>query len=99
MLLKGMRYDELEKWVQSHGYRPGQALMLWKRIYGNGIWAHHSDQLEGLNKDFKKMLSESAEFKALALKQVITAADGTRKEVSDSVHFGRWIGDRNCRHT
>ncbi|XP_048440730.1 dual-specificity RNA methyltransferase RlmN isoform X1 [Pyrus x bretschneideri] len=79
VLLKGMRYDELEKWVQSHGYRPGQALMLWKRIYGNGIWAHHSDQLEGLNKDFKKMLSESAEFKALALKQVITAADGTRK--------------------
>ncbi|ONI30499.1 hypothetical protein PRUPE_1G254200 [Prunus persica] len=79
VLLKGMTYDELEKWVQSHGYRPGQALMLWKRLYGNGIWAHHSDQLEGLNKDFKKMLSENAEFKALSLKQVITAADGTRK--------------------
>ncbi|BBG94083.1 Radical SAM superfamily protein [Prunus dulcis] len=69
VLLKGMTYDELEKWVQSHGYRPGQALMLWKRLYGNG-----------LNKDFKKMLSENAEFKALSLKQVITAADGTRKE-------------------
>ncbi|XP_021809766.1 uncharacterized protein LOC110753223 [Prunus avium] len=79
VLLKGMTYDELEKWVQSHGYRPGQALMIWKRLYGNGIWAHHSDQLEGLNKDFKKMLSENAEFKALSLKQVITAADGTRK--------------------
>lgn len=79
MLLKGMRYDELEKWVQSQGYRPGQALMLWKRLYGNDIWAHHSDQLEGLNKDFRNMLRENAEFKALSLKQIVTAADGTRK--------------------
>lgn len=33
----------------------------------------------GLNKDFKKMLSENAEFKALTLKEIITASDGTRK--------------------
>ncbi|KAK7361891.1 hypothetical protein VNO77_03981 [Canavalia gladiata] len=79
MLLKGMTYPELEKWVQSHGYRPGQALMLWKRMYGNNIWAHHIDELEGLNKDFKKMLNENAEFKALALKEIRTASDGTRK--------------------
>ncbi|XP_050372042.1 uncharacterized protein LOC126789975 [Argentina anserina] len=79
LLLKGMRYDELEKWVQSQGYRPGQAMMLWKRLYGNDVWAHHSDQLEGLNKGFRKMLSENAEFKALSLEQIITAADGTRK--------------------
>ncbi|XP_070016833.1 uncharacterized protein [Nicotiana sylvestris] len=41
VVLKGMRYAELEKWVQSHGYRPAQALMLWKRLYGNNIniWA------------------------------------------------------------
>lgn len=99
VLLKGMRYDELEKWVQSQGYRPGQALMLWKRLYGNDIWAHHSDQLEGLNKDFRNMLRENAEFKALSLKQIVTAADGTRKEVSDFIHFGRWVGDRNRCHT
>jgi 23S rRNA (adenine2503-C2)-methyltransferase len=100
-----------QKWVQSQGYRPGQALMLWKRLYGNDIWAHHSDQLEGfssyyfsfitltqfhcpvlslnsvssfnyaigLNKDFRNMLRENAEFKALSLKQIVTAADGTRK--------------------
>ncbi|KAJ1422850.1 Aldolase-type TIM barrel, partial [Sesbania bispinosa] len=68
-----------KKWVQSHGYRPGQAMMLWKRMYGNNIWAHHIDELEGLNKDFKKMLSENAEFKALALKEIHTASDGTRK--------------------
>ncbi|KAJ4711116.1 Dual-specificity RNA methyltransferase [Melia azedarach] len=79
VLLKGMRYTELEQWVRSHGFRPGQALMLWKRLYGNNIWAHYIDELEGLNKDFKKMLSEHAEFKALSLKDVLTAADGTRK--------------------
>ncbi|KAJ6981175.1 hypothetical protein NC653_024546 [Populus alba x Populus x berolinensis] len=32
MLLKGMSYTELEKWVQSYGFRPGQAMMLWKRL-------------------------------------------------------------------
>ncbi|XP_054775819.1 uncharacterized protein LOC129284381 isoform X3 [Prosopis cineraria] len=74
-----MTYTELEKWVQSHGYRPGQAMMLWKRMYGNNIWAYHSDELEGLNKDFKKMLSENAEFRALSLKEIRTASDGTRK--------------------
>ncbi|KAK8470773.1 hypothetical protein PHAVU_003G052100 [Phaseolus vulgaris] len=78
-LLKGMTYPDLEKWVYSHGYRPGQAMMLWKRMYGNNIWAQHVDELEGLNKDFKKMLSENAEFKALALKEIHTASDGTRK--------------------
>ncbi|KAK6139224.1 hypothetical protein DH2020_027032 [Rehmannia glutinosa] len=35
------------KWVQSHGYRPGQALMLWKRMYGNDVWAHCNEELEG----------------------------------------------------
>ena len=124
-----------QNWVQSQGYRPGQALMLWKRLYGNDIWAHHIDEFEGLsftlplfvyviffviswliqyvkfaafkftlwvfyycdwaieshefycsyyifvglNKDFKKMLSENAEFKALSLKEMLTASDGTRK--------------------
>lgn len=36
-----------QKWVQSQGFRPGQALMLWKRLYGNDIWAHSIDELEG----------------------------------------------------
>ncbi|KAL8488608.1 hypothetical protein ACS0TY_024772 [Phlomoides rotata] len=79
VLIKGMRYHELEKWVQSYGYRPAQALMLWKRLYGNNIWAHCSEELEGLNKDFKRMLAEHAEFKALELKDMLTASDGTRK--------------------
>ncbi|XAR65062.1 23S rRNA (adenine(2503)-C(2))-methyltransferase [Bertholletia excelsa] len=79
VLLKGMSYRELETWVQSKGFRPGQALMLWKRLYGNNIWAHCINELEGLNKDFKKMLSENAEFRALTLKDVLTASDGTRK--------------------
>ncbi|KAM4109863.1 hypothetical protein ACJW30_03G151900 [Castanea mollissima] len=78
-LLKGLTYSEFENWVQLQGYRPGQALMLWKRLYGNDIWAHHIDELEGLNKDFKKMLSENAEFKALSLKEILTASDGTKK--------------------
>ncbi|GMH20718.1 hypothetical protein Nepgr_022559 [Nepenthes gracilis] len=79
MLLKGMRYAELEKWVHSHGFRPGQSMMLWKRLYGNNIWAHCSDEFEGLNKDFKEMLSRHAEFRALSLKDIIAASDGTRK--------------------
>lgn len=79
VLLKGMRYAELEKWVQSQGYRPGQALMLWKRMYGNAIWAHSAEELHGLNKDFKKMLSERAELRALSFKEIRAAADGTKK--------------------
>ncbi|KAK9021696.1 hypothetical protein V6N11_011671 [Hibiscus sabdariffa] len=95
VLLKGMNYGELQEWVQSHGFRPGQALMLWKRLYGDNIWAHVIDELEGLNKDFKKMLSEHAELRALSLKDVRTASDGTRKEVADFVRAGRRAGDRN----
>ncbi|KAL9246499.1 hypothetical protein vseg_020026 [Gypsophila vaccaria] len=79
VLIKGMRYSELQKWVRSYGFRPGQAMMLWKRLYGNNIWAHSCDELEGLNKDLRKMLTEHAEFKALSLKDVRTASDGTRK--------------------
>lgn len=37
----------LQKWLQSHGYRPGQALMLWKRLYGNNVWANGWGDLEG----------------------------------------------------
>lgn len=85
VILKGMRYSELEKWASSHGYRPGQTLMLWKRLYGNNTWAHSIEELEGLNKDFKKMLGELAEFKALSVKDIRTASDGTRKEVADFI--------------
>lgn len=70
---------ELEKWVQTHGFRPGQALMLWKRLYGNNAWAHCVEELEGLNKGFRSMLGERAEFKALSMKDIHTASDGTRK--------------------
>ncbi|KAM7464616.1 hypothetical protein LguiA_032737 [Lonicera macranthoides] len=79
LLLKGFRYPELEKWVRSHGYRAGQAMMLWKRLYGNNIWAHSSEELEGLNKDFRNMLTQHAEFKALHVKDIVAASDGTRK--------------------
>lgn len=44
----------------------------------------------GLNKNFRKMLSENAEFKALSLKQIISAADGTRK-VRGIVSLCSWI--------
>ncbi|CAH9108287.1 unnamed protein product [Cuscuta europaea] len=79
VILKGMRYADLEKWVQSQGFRPAQALMLWKRLYANNIWAQSSEELEGLNKEFRKMLSQRAEFKALDLKDIVTASDGTKK--------------------
>ncbi|KAL6567819.1 hypothetical protein OROGR_001487 [Orobanche gracilis] len=51
VLLKGMRYHELEKWVQS------------------------------LNKDFKRMLDEHAEYKALHFKDMMSASDGTKKRL------------------
>lgn len=95
VLLKEMAWPELQQWVQSHGFRPGQAMMLWKCLYGNNIWAHSHEELPGLNKEFKKMLSENAAFKALSVKDVLTASDRTRKEVADFVHFGRWVSDRN----
>ncbi|EPS62920.1 hypothetical protein M569_11868, partial [Genlisea aurea] len=79
VVLKGMRYLELQKWVQSHGYRPAQALMLWKRLYGNGIWADSHHELQGLNKNFREMLSQHADFKVLSLRDVRTSSDGTKK--------------------
>ncbi|KAK1403324.1 Radical SAM core domain-containing protein [Heracleum sosnowskyi] len=78
-VLKGMTFAEFQTWVTSHGYRPGQALMLWKCLYGHNIWAQSIEDLEGLNKDFKKMLNKQAEFKVFKLKDILTASDGTRK--------------------
>ncbi|XWS43046.1 hypothetical protein CRYUN_Cryun16bG0067400 [Craigia yunnanensis] len=62
--------------------------MLWKRLFGDNIWAHNIDELGGLNKGFKKMVSEHVEFKVLFLKDILTAADGTRKEIRNFVCTG-----------
>nr|GEX56154.1 putative radical SAM superfamily protein [Tanacetum cinerariifolium] len=91
ILVKGMRYNEFQSWVTSQGYRPSQALMVWKLIYGNNsksIWAHSCEELEGLNKDLAMMLSKFAKLKALQVKDIITATDGTRKEAADFVYIG-----------
>ena len=45
---KGINCVFQQKWVQSHGFRSGQALMLWKCLYGSNVWAHSHDELEGL---------------------------------------------------
>ncbi|URE22554.1 Radical SAM superfamily [Musa troglodytarum] len=79
VLLKGMEFTELEKWVKSQGFRSGQALMLWKCLYGSNNWAQSCDELAGLNKEFRKMLSENASLMALSVKDVLIASDGTRK--------------------
>ncbi|KAJ0985831.1 hypothetical protein J5N97_004187 [Dioscorea zingiberensis] len=79
VLLKEMDFPELEKWVQSQGYRSGQAMMLWKCLYGNNIWAHSDDELAGLNKEFRKMLSDNASLKSLIVKDIRESSDGTRK--------------------
>ncbi|XP_020697033.2 uncharacterized protein LOC110110070 [Dendrobium catenatum] len=78
-MLKDMSLGELEKWVQSNGFRPAQALMLWKCLYGNSCWAQCPDELTGLNKDFKRMLTENTDMKPLSVKDVLTASDGTHK--------------------
>lgn len=36
-----------QNWAQSHGFRSGQVLMLWKLLYGNNIWANSADELKG----------------------------------------------------
>lgn len=77
--LKGMNFPELEKWVQSHGFRSGQALALWKHLYGENVWAQCTSDLTGLSKDFREMLAVNAAFNALSVKDVIKASDGTRK--------------------
>jgi hypothetical protein len=41
-----------QKWVQSQGFRPGQAMMLWKCLYGNNVWAHCPDELAGRSQFF-----------------------------------------------
>ncbi|GFP80777.1 hypothetical protein PHJA_000221000 [Phtheirospermum japonicum] len=53
--------------------------MLWKCLYRNNVWAHNDEKLKGLNKDFKRMLGEHAEFKALHFKELYTVSDGTKK--------------------
>ncbi|KAL5177594.1 Dual-specificity RNA methyltransferase RlmN [Glycine soja] len=76
MLLKGMTYPELEKWVQSHGYRPGQAMMLWKRMYGNNIWAHHIDELEdGLVIETVVIPCDRGRTTVMGLRRHLTAAE------------------------
>jgi 23S rRNA (adenine2503-C2)-methyltransferase len=57
VVLKGMTYASLQEWVQSHGFRPGQALMLWKRLYKDNIWANNVDELEGLSSDMSLLRS------------------------------------------
>jgi len=37
----------VQNWVQAQGFRPGQAMMLWKCLYGNNVWAHCHDELTG----------------------------------------------------
>jgi 23S rRNA (adenine2503-C2)-methyltransferase len=46
----GPRFSQ--KWVQSQGFRPGQAMMLWKCLYGNNVWAHCPDELAGRSQFF-----------------------------------------------
>ncbi|KAL5219805.1 hypothetical protein ABZP36_024518 [Zizania latifolia] len=76
---KGRDYPELEKWVQSQGFRQGQAMMLWKCLYGNKVSVHRQDELAGLNKNFSKMVTDHADLKALTVKDIINTSDGTRK--------------------
>lgn len=78
-LVKGMTYHELEAWVKSLGYRAGQAMMLWKCLYGNGVWAQHVDEMKALSKQFRATLEKTAEFSVFSLKDVYSASDGTRK--------------------
>ncbi|XP_008812497.1 dual-specificity RNA methyltransferase RlmN [Phoenix dactylifera] len=79
VVLKEMEFPELEKWVQSYGFRSGQAMMLWKCLYGNNSWAHCYDELTGLKKEFRKMISENAILEALSVKEILRASDGTQK--------------------
>ncbi|CAM6128826.1 unnamed protein product [Calypogeia fissa] len=80
-ILGNLSYTDLEAWVESLGFKKGQALMLWRFLYGNGKWAASVDEMSGLSKEFREALLDKAELNVLKLKDVHTAADGTRKIV------------------
>lgn len=46
-LIRGEKFVFGQKWVKSQGFRSGQALMLWKCLYGNNNWAQSCDELAG----------------------------------------------------
>eukprot|EP00250_Pteridium_aquilinum_P012447 c20732_g1_i1 orf=252-1487(-) len=100
VLLKNMLYSELEAWTKSFGHKSGQAMMLWRWMYGNGKWAQHVDELEGFNKMFVDTLRDTAEFNALSCEETRVAADGTKKIIfnlgdSDRIETVLIPGPRN----
>lgn len=49
-----------QKWAQSYGFRSGQAMMLWKCLYGNNSWAHCYDELTGYDDTFLHALVDGS---------------------------------------
>lgn len=92
-LVKGMTYHELEAWVKSLGFRAGQAMMLWKCLYGNGMWAQHVDEMKALSKEFRATLEKTAEFSVFSLKDVYSASDGIRKVAEGYRFYSVWEMD------
>lgn len=56
------------------------SLLIWFLCFSNAGWFQFMlSHFIGLNKDFKRMIGEHAEFGALSFKDVRSASDGTRK--------------------
>lgn len=67
-----------QKWVQSQGFRPGQAMMLWKRLYGNNVWAHCPDELAGRS----QFLLHSMKYSRYMQPYLINSVPGAKSEIS-----------------
>ena len=78
--LKGMRYEELEKWLVSVGERPQRAAQLFSWMYRRGKLVEDFGDMTDVAKGFVEKLDEIATVQGdLELVEIKTAADGTRK--------------------
>lgn len=75
--LKNMDREALLAWLESQGERPFRADQMLKWLYLR--LADDFDQMTDLSKDFRTLLARHFTIGRLAVDQVRTAADGTRK--------------------
>ena len=78
--LKGMRYTEIEQWLTSIGERPSRAAQLFSWMYRRGKLVDGVQHMEDVAAAFREQLAGMVSLDGdLALEDIRTATDGTRK--------------------
>lgn len=89
-VLKGMTLPQLEEWVANHlGEKPFRARQLYRWMYVR--WAEDFEEMTDLSKAFRQRLSKVAAVGALALEDVQSAKDGTKKLVFRVLRTGHGV--------